>query len=57
VILATGLSYEAAHGSIRFTLGHSTTQEDVDYVIEQMPAIVERLRMMSPVNMDMKYFA
>lgn len=57
VILATGLSYEAAHGSIRFTLGHSTTQEDVDYVIEKMPAIVERLRMMSPVNMDMKYFA
>lgn len=57
VILATGLSYEAAHGSIRFTLGHSTTQEDVDYVIEKMPAIVERLRMMSPVNLDMKYFS
>jgi len=55
--LATGLSYEAAHGSIRFTLGHMTTKEDVEYVIKEMPAIVERLRMMSPVNMDMKYFA
>jgi cysteine desulfurase len=56
VILATGLSYEAAHGSIRFTLGHATTEEDVDYVIKEMPAIVERLRLMSPVNLDMKYF-
>lgn len=57
VILATGLSYEAAHGSIRFTLGHSTTEEDVDFVIRVMPAIVERLRLMSPANLDMKYFA
>ncbi len=57
VILATGLSYEAAHGSIRFTLGHSTTMEHVDRVIELMPGIVERLRKMSPTNLDMKYFA
>lgn len=56
VILATGLSYEAAHGSIRFTLGHATTEADVDRVIAVMPGIVERLRMMSPVNLDMKYF-
>ena len=56
VILAMGLSYEAAHGSIRFTLGHSTTEEDADFVVSAMPAIVERLRMMSPVNLDMKYF-
>lgn len=56
VILATGLSYEAAHGSIRFTLGHATTKADVDHVIKIMPAIVERLRLMSPVNLDMKYF-
>lgn len=56
VILATGLSYEAAHGSIRFTLGHSTTEADVDRVIEVMPGVVERLRKMSPVNLDMKYF-
>jgi cysteine desulfurase len=57
VILATGLSYEAAHGSIRFTLGHSTTEADVDYVIQVMPEIVARLRQMSPVNLDMKYFS
>lgn len=57
VILATGLSYEAAHGSIRFTLGHATTAEDVEFVIKIMPGIVERLRKMSPVNLDMKYFS
>jgi cysteine desulfurase len=57
VILATGLSYEAAHGSIRFTLGRSTTEEDIDYVIKAMPGVVKRLREMSPVNLDMKYFA
>lgn len=56
VILATGLSYEAAHGSIRFTLGHTTSEVDVDCVIEVMPGVVERLRKMSPVNLDMKYF-
>ena len=56
VILATGLSYEAAHGSLRFTLGHSTTPEDIDHVIRVMPGIVERLRLMSPVNLDMNYF-
>jgi cysteine desulfurase len=56
VILATGLSYEAAHGSIRFTLGHSTTKKEIDHVLKVMPGIVERLRMMSPVNLDMKYF-
>ncbi len=56
VILATGLSYEAAHGSIRFSLGHATTIEDIEKVIAVMPGIVERLRQMSPVNLDMKYF-
>lgn len=57
VILATGISYEGAHGSIRFTLGRSTTEEQIDFVIDVMPGIVERLRKMSPVNLDMKYFA
>ncbi len=57
VILATGLSYEAAHGSIRFTLGHDITAEDIEKVINVMPGVVERLRMMSPVSMDMKYFS
>jgi cysteine desulfurase len=57
VILATGISYEGAHGSIRFTLGRSTTEEQIDFVINVMPGIVERLRKMSPVNLDMKYFS
>jgi cysteine desulfurase len=57
VILATGLSYEAAHGSLRFTLGRSTTADDIEYVIQVMPGIIERLRHMSPVNLDMKYFS
>lgn len=56
VILATGLSYEAAHGSLRFTLGHETTKEQLNHVLRVMPGIVERLRKMSPVNLDMKYF-
>jgi cysteine desulfurase len=56
VILATGLSYEGAHGSMRFTLGRATTAKDIERVINVMPGIVERLRVMSPVNLDMKYF-
>jgi cysteine desulfurase len=56
VILATGVSYEAAHGSLRFTLGRSTKPSDIDYVLKVIPGIVEKLRHMSPVNLDMKYF-
>ncbi len=57
VILATGMSYEAAHGSLRFTLGRQTSEDDIDRVIAVMPGIVRKLRAMSPVNLDMKYFA
>jgi len=56
VILATGVSYEAAHGSLRFTLGHSTKPSDIGYVLKTMPDIVAKLRLMSPVNLDMKHF-
>jgi cysteine desulfurase len=56
VILATGMSYEAAHGSIRFSLGRSTTVKDISDVIKVMPGIVKKLRHMSPVKVDMKYF-
>ncbi|MBT4384156.1 cysteine desulfurase NifS [Candidatus Peregrinibacteria bacterium] len=52
VIIATGLPYECAHGSMRFTLGRSTTEEDVDYVLSVVPAIVDILRKMSPLNLD-----
>jgi cysteine desulfurase len=56
VILALGLPYEVAHGSLRFSLGRSTTQEDIDYVIETLPPLVKKLRSLSPVNVDEKYF-
>jgi cysteine desulfurase len=49
VILALGRPYEVAHGSIRFTLSKDTTKEDIDYVLNEMPPIIERLRGMSPV--------
>lgn len=49
VLLAMGLKHEVAHGSLRFSLGKQNTEEDIDYVLEQLPKIVERLRMMSPL--------
>ncbi len=52
VILAIGQPYEYAHGSLRFTLGKRTTKEDLDYVMEVFPGVVEKLRKMSPVRME-----
>ena len=52
VITATGVPYECAHGSLRFSLGRSTTREDVDYVLAILPKIVEILRKISPLNLD-----
>jgi cysteine desulfurase len=49
VLIAMGLSHEIAQGSILFTLGIDNTKEDVDYVLETMPPIVDRLRQMSPL--------
>lgn len=49
VLLAIGLPHETAHGSLRITLGKNTTEEEVDYVLEQLPPIVQRLRDMSPL--------
>ncbi len=48
VLLATGLTAAVAHGSVRLTLSKDTTDEDIDYVLEKFPPIVERLRAMSP---------
>ena len=52
VLLAIGLPHEIAHGSLRLTLSDETTKEDIDYVIEQLKVIVERLRSMSPLYED-----
>ena len=49
VLIAMGLPHELAQGSILFTLGLDNTPEDVDYVLEVLPPIVDRLRQMSPL--------
>ncbi|NMA02536.1 MAG: cysteine desulfurase NifS [Clostridia bacterium] len=49
VLMAMGLCHEIAHGSLRLTLGRDNTEEDIDYVLEVLPEIVERLRAMSPL--------
>jgi len=49
VLLSLGLSPELAHGSLRFTLGRYTKEEEIDYVLEILPKIVDKLRSMSPL--------
>jgi cysteine desulfurase len=49
VLLAIGLPHEIAHGSLRVTYGEQNTMEDVDYLMEVLPPIVQRLREMSPL--------
>lgn len=49
VLLAMGLPHETAHGSVRLTLSDETTEDDVDYVLEVLPTIVNKLRQMSPL--------
>jgi cysteine desulfurase len=49
VLLAMGICHEIAHGSLRLTLGKSTTREQIDYVLEVLPEIVTKLRAMSPL--------
>ncbi|HOI59531.1 MAG TPA: cysteine desulfurase NifS [Methanoculleus sp.] len=50
VLTACGLPPEHAHGSLRLTLGHRNTEEDVDYVLEVLPGIIGRLREISPLR-------
>ena len=49
VLLATGVPHEKAHGSVRISITHENTEEEIDYIIEQLPPIVEKLRNMSPL--------
>lgn len=50
VLLAMGLPHEIAHGSLRLTLSHETTQADVDYIVECVTKVVNRLREISPLG-------
>jgi len=50
VLLNIGLKHEEAHGSLLFTLGKQITEEDIKYVVEILPGIVKRLRMISPLT-------
>lgn len=54
VLLAIGLPHEKAHGSLRITLGHQNTEEEVDKLLEVLPPIVQRLRDMSPLYEKIK---
>ena len=52
VLLAIGLPHEIAHGSLRLTLSTETSKEDIDYTVDALKTIVERLRSMSPLYED-----
>lgn len=49
VLLALGLPHEVAHGSLRLSISDETTDEDIDYILEVVPEVVDRLRSMSPL--------
>ncbi len=49
VLLAIGLPHETAHGSLRLSISEETTDEDIDYILETIPKVVDRLRSMSPL--------
>ena len=52
VLLAIGLPHEIAHGSLRLTLSEQTTMEEIDYTVDELKKIIERLRSMSPLYED-----
>ena len=52
VLLAIGLPHEIAHGSLRLTISEKTTMEEIDYTVDKLKEIIERLRNMSPLYED-----
>ena len=52
VLLAIGLPHEIAHGSLRLTLSEDTTREEIDFVVDKLKEIIDRLRGMSPLYED-----
>jgi len=53
VLLAIGLQHEIAHGSLRITIGEENTKEDIDFLVDTLVEVVERLRNMSPQYKDL----
>ncbi len=51
VLRAMGMPYEMAHGSLRFTFGHSNSKADIDYIMKYLPEVVAQLREISPINL------
>lgn len=49
VLLAIGLPHEIAHGSVRMSIDHNNTEEEIDHIIDTLPKIIQRLRDMSPL--------
>ncbi len=54
VLKAMGVPFTALHGSIRFSLSRYTTDEEIDYTIEKMPGIIEKLNKISPFQKELK---
>lgn len=54
VLLAIGLPHEIAHGSLRLSIGRYTNEEDIDYVLQELPKIIDKLRAMSPLYEEVK---
>ena len=52
VLIAMGVPHEKAHGSVRLSISHENTEEDIDYILETLPPIIQRLRDMSPMWED-----
>ena len=50
VLSAIGLNHQTAHGSIRFSLGRGNSDDDIDYILEKLPPIIEKLRQISPIS-------
>ncbi len=50
VLMSIGLSHEVAHGSVRMSFAEESTEEDIDYILEVLPNIIEKLRAMSPLG-------
>ena len=55
VLLAIGLKPEEAHGSLRVSIGRFTTEEEVNYFLEKLPLIIQRLRKISPLKKGVQY--